>query len=184
MDDIAKDAGVSKKTIYKDFVAKGELVQHLVAKLLYRHKQELDNCAATAQDAIHEVILYTAGPFDSIALINQAFFYELEKFFPAEWKQVIEHRDNVLVPCIITNLEKGIERDWYRSDLNLPLVGEVRVQQIMTALNPKTFTNRKLQSSELMLQLSELYLQGITTQKGKKLINKYLNVNNENQFSI
>ena len=184
MDDIAKDAGVSKKTIYKDFEAKSALVQHLVLNLLGVHTEALKNCAATAKDAIDEVVLYTQRPFDSIALINQSFFYELEKFFPVEWKQVTEHRKQVLVPSILSNLEKGIAEDLYRSDLNLQLVAEVRVQQILTALNPRTFNERKLQGSQLILQLSELYLQSIATPKGKKLIHKYLNKNNEQQFSI
>jgi AcrR family transcriptional regulator len=183
MDDIAKNAGVSKKTIYKDFEDKTALIRRLVADLLTCHREEVEKCAGVATDAIHEVILYSRTPFQTIALINQAFFYELEKFFPGVWKEVTGYRQQVLIPSILANIKKGITEELYRADLDLVFVAEVRVQQILTALNPKTFTGRKIQRSNLMMQLSNLYLQGIATPKGKKIINKYLNVNNEQQFS-
>jgi hypothetical protein len=53
----------------------------------------------------------------------------------------------------------------------------------MTAFNLAEFGGEIKQSNELLLQLSEFYLFGIATSKGTKLINKYLNVNNETQAS-
>src|SRR5687767_7019365 len=115
MDDIAKNAGVSKKTIYKDFEDKTALIQQLVADLLACHQEEIEKCADAAKDAIHEVILYTRTPFQTISLINQAFFYELEKFFPVVWKAVTEHRHQVLIPSIIENIKKGIKEELYQA---------------------------------------------------------------------
>jgi len=183
MDDVAKNAGVSKKTIYKCFDDKNQLVQRLVSDLLSCHKQGLEQCREGAKDAIDEVLLFSQTPFNTVAVINPGFFYELKKFFPVVHRLIADHTQHVLIPSIIKNLEKGIEQELYRNDIDLLFTAEVRVQQILTAHNPKTFTDRILQSNKLMLQLSEFYLHGIVTQKGKKLINKYLNVNNENQFS-
>ncbi|MDO9374618.1 MAG: hypothetical protein Q7T76_09375, partial [Ferruginibacter sp.] len=77
----------------------------------------------------------------------------------------------------------GIFQELYRNELDPGFIADVRVQQISTALNPKNFTDRKIRGSDLMKQFSAFYLQSITTPKGKKLINKYLNVNNEQQVS-
>ena len=53
----------------------------------------------------------------------------------------------------------------------------------MTVLDVKTFTDRLVQCSKLLQQLTELFLHSVATIQGKKLIDKYLNVKNENQFS-
>ncbi|MDO9377075.1 MAG: TetR/AcrR family transcriptional regulator, partial [Ferruginibacter sp.] len=100
MDDIAKKAGISKKTIYKDFEDKTALVQQLVTDLLTCHGQAVEKCAREANDAVEEVIRYTSTPFHTIAVVNQTFFYELEKFFPAVWKEVTKHRQQILIPSI------------------------------------------------------------------------------------
>jgi len=183
MDDIAKHAGVSKKTIYKSFEDKNQLVQRLVSDLLRCYEQAIEQCKTEANDAIDEVILFTQIPFNTVAVINACFFYELEKFFPSVYELIVEYRQKVLIPTVIANLKKGIDEAVYRPNLDLPFIADVRIQQVLTALNPKTFTSRQQQGNTLILQLSELYLHAIATEKGKKLINKYLNVNNENQFS-
>lgn len=184
MDDIAKHTGVSKKTIYKDFEHKNQLVHQLVTELLLCHKQALDQCSVEARDAVDEVLLSTQAPFNTIAAIHPGFFYELEKFFQPVWQLTTIHRRQVLIPSIIQNLEKGIAAEVYRPEMDIPFVTDLRVQQILTAINPRTFTDRKIPAKKLMLQLSEFYLYGIATPKGKKLINKYINDHNEQQFSI
>jgi AcrR family transcriptional regulator len=183
MDDVAKHAGISKKTIYKSFEDKIDLIQRLVSDLLLCHCEALKQCVEQAKDAVDEVLLFTQTPFDTIADVNPCFFYELEKSFPIVWQLIEEYKQKVLVPSIIQNIRKGIDEGLYRQDIDSRFVADVRLQQIMTAFNRKTFIGKVGQSHKLMLQLTDFYLHAIGTENGKKLINKYLNVNNEKQFS-
>ena len=183
MDDIAKSAGISKKTIYKSFSDKNQLLQYLVDDLLACHKQAMLECSNKAKDAVDEILLFTQTTFHTIALINPSFFYELEKFYPFLWQSVTDHKQQVLVPAIIQNLHTGILDEHYRQNLDIQFMAAVRLQQISTALHPGSFSDKMMHGSKLLFQLSEFYLHGIATRKGKKLIEKYLNVNNEKQYS-
>ena len=183
MDDIAGHAGVSKKTIYKSFEDKNHLVRLLVTELLTCHNNALKQSIVDAKNAIEALINASGIPFNLIAAVNPGFMYEIEKFYPAIWKLVIEHKQNVLLPAIIENLKQGIEEGLYRPEMDIAFVADVRVQQIMTAFDVKTFTDRVIQCNKLLQQLTDLFLHAITTPNGKKLIDKYLNVNNEKQFS-
>jgi AcrR family transcriptional regulator len=183
MDDIAAHAGISKKTIYKSFEDKSQLVQLLITELLNCHTKALQQSSRDANNAIEALINSIGTPFNLMAGINIGFMYELEKFYPAIWKLIIEHKQNVLIPVIIENLKQGIEEGLYRPEMDIAFVAEVRVQQIMTAFDAKTFTDRLVQRNQLLQQLTELFLHSVATTKGKKLIDKYLKVNNEKQFS-
>ena len=183
MDDIASHAGVSKKTIYKSFEDKNQLVHLLVSELLKCHTEALQQSRAEAKNAIEALVNSTGKPFSLLADINPSFMYELEKFYPSIWKLVTAHKQNVLIPAMIENLQQGIEEGLYRPDIDIVFVADVRVQQIMTAFDVRTFTDRLIQCNKLLQQLTELFLHSVATTRGKKLIDKFLNVNNEKQFS-
>ena len=183
MDDVAKAACVSKKTIYQFFSSKNEMLNSVRQDLLTRHQQGLEQCRKNAKDAVEEVVLSAQLTLENTTLIKQNFFYDLEKSFPKEWLLIKAYRLQVLLPFIIQNLQKGIADGHYRDGLDVPFIAQVRVQQIMTAFNLVEFGGEIKQSNELLLQLSEFYLFGIATPEGTKLINKYLNVNNETQAS-
>jgi AcrR family transcriptional regulator len=179
MDDLARNAGVSKKTIYQFFSDKNELINMIVRELAGCHHQLFLSCRANSKDAIDEVLQQSATPFDTWASVNPGFFYELEKFFPQAWKQLEQHKTKVLQPAIRKNLERGMAENIYRQDLHIDSIADIRLQQLTTALQPATFTSRRISVHGLMNEFTMFYLHGITTEKGKKLLYKYLKDLNE-----
>ena len=183
MDDLARMSCTSKKTIYQHVADKNELVDRVVEDLIRCHKEAMDQSGEAAKDAVHELVLKSRVPFVTLASINWNFFYELEKFFPAAWQKLIAHRQQVMLPSIIKNLQRGVAEGLYREDLDTQFAALIRLQQITTALNPKDFTQTTTDALKLMNSLTEFYLHGIVTTKGKRLINTYLKNNNEDGFS-
>ena len=181
MDDLARQSGVSKKTIYQAVADKQELVAKVVEDLIKCHKELVATTGQSASNVIDEVVQLSCLPFDTLAAININFFYELEKFFPSEWKKLLEHRQTFMLPTITDNLKRGIAEGLYRDDLDVDFTAKIRLQQIETALKPIGFSDRKIEPRRLMNELTLFYLHGIVTTKGKRFINKYLNLNNENR---
>lgn len=181
MDDLAKQSGVSKKTIYQAVADKQELVGKVVDELIECHKNTLTNSIKAVENAVAELVSLSCLPFDALASININFFYELEKFFPAEWQKLVEHRQKFMLPTIVKNLKRGIEEGLYRNELDIDFTAAIRLQQIATALNPTGFNTKKVDARRLINELTLFYLHSITTTKGKRFINKYLNQNNENR---
>lgn len=181
MDDLARLSGVSKKTIYQFFSDKADLIHHLVDELIGCHQQRFRHCQLTANDAVDEVLKQSHEPFETWAAVSRTFFYELEKSFPDAWTKLVEHRQNVLLPGIRKNLKRGVDEGLYRSEMDLSFVADVRLQQLQQALQPTTFTGRRMTVTQWMNELTVFYLHGITTEKGKKLLTKYLQNRNENK---
>jgi AcrR family transcriptional regulator len=182
MDDISRDAAISKKTIYKSFDDKNQLVTRLVEDLISCAAVRLEKCKREASDAVGEVMLFAQTTLDIVGQISPNFFFELKKFCPGVWKKVEAFDNNLLLPLIAGNLKKGINDEVYRADIDVAFTSDLRLQQIRSVLNVKNHAG-KLQSNRLMMQLTEFYLHAITTPKGKKLIHKYLIEHNETQFS-
>ncbi|MES2874527.1 MAG: TetR/AcrR family transcriptional regulator [Daejeonella sp.] len=178
MDDISKGVAVSKKTIYKCFVDKNQLVERIVEDLIEGFKDRTSECRKHANNPIEEVVLFTAAAADVVANISASFFYQLKKFFPVIWRRIEDFQKNWLLPFITENLKQGINEEVYRPDINIPFTVDIRLQQILTVLDARTLIGRPMQLHKLM-QLTEFYLHAIATPKGKSLIIKYLKADNE-----
>jgi len=172
MDDLAKQAGISKKTIYQFYADKNELVNTIVDDLIECHSHLSVECRVNAKDAVDEVLQQSNKSFDTWAAVNQTFFFELEKSFPEAWQKLEQHKQKVFRPAIIKNLEKGISEKLYRDDLDLPFIADIRIHQLTSALQPNSLTDRRMNVSQMISELTIFYLHGITTEKGKKLLYK------------
>jgi AcrR family transcriptional regulator len=174
MDDLAKTAGISKKTIYQYFSDKTQLVDTVVDTMIHSNQDRFLTCNNTARDAIDEVVKQTKTASITLSTIRLRFFHELERSFPLAWKRVVQYKQKTILPVIIRNLNRGIAENLYRPDINVPFVAEIRLQQLITALNPESFTDRKTDFFQLMNDLTAFYLHGIATEKGKKIISNYI----------
>ena len=181
MDDLARVAGISKKTIYQSFSDKRELVGKLVNDLVSCHKQRCQEVTATAADAIDEVLKQTTGSFDTWTAVDPRFFFEIERSFPEAWQELEAHKKQAFLPAIKQNLQRGMAEGLYRDDLDVAFTAEIRLHQLAIALQPSAFTARQMSVGKLVWELTLFYLHSITTEKGKRTLNKYRKSRNENR---
>ena len=180
LDDVAKLAGVSKKTIYRFFPGKARLINTIVEDLIQCHKELLKECHVKAKDALEEVLLQSGLPFTTWTSVTPGFFYELQRSFPCAWEKLEHHKQKLLLPAIMKNLEEGKKAGYYRHEIDVVFMAAIRVSQLGTALQPQVFGNRQTGVHKAINELTIFYLHGITTEKGKKLLYKYLKNRNEN----
>lgn len=163
MDDIANELGISKKTIYQFFDDKKSLVHEVVGDLIRSHNQLFETSRLQAHNAIDEVLKQDSGGPIICKNLRLTFFIDLEKLFPEVWKELEQYKLKAH-KAITDNLRRGREEGFYRDDINLTLNSDLRLEQLINILKP-----------ELVHQVTVLYLRSITTDKGRKLLNKYLN---------
>lgn len=181
MDDLAKQAGVSKKTIYQCYTDKNELVNTIVQDMVSSQVSLFATCEDEARDAVEEVLLKADATLRTWATVSQPFFMELERSFPESWKKLLEHKDGVLEPGIKRNLQRGITEGLYRSELDLSFTAAVSLHHHVVTLQTNAFTQPGRNPSQVFKDLTHFYLHGICTEKGKKYLNKYINNVNENR---
>jgi AcrR family transcriptional regulator len=178
MDDLAKQAGISKKTIYQFVSDKNELIEKVVEEWMLVHKQALKKAVKESDNAVEELFMQDNLPFSAIASVNIHFFHQLEKFFPAVWKTLEAHKQKIVRQSIVKNLQRGIQENHYRNDLDVQFLSDVRLQQISTALNPVDFTERRGETKKLMYDFTVFYLHSVVNANGKRVLNKFLKNNN------
>lgn len=173
LDDIANDLAISKKTIYKYFDNKADLVKAVTEHIINNVEYSCGTCFASSSNAVSELlnlIEFINGFFTNI---NPSVMYDLEKYYPESYAIFRKSQDEVVLNQIKDNLKKGIQEELYRADLDIDIVAKLRIGQIQLPFNTDLFNPEEFEIRKVQLVSLELYMMGIVTEKGNKIIEQY-----------
>ncbi len=173
MDEIANATGMSKKTIYRHFANKNELVMDMVKMTLQRNSQQQDWEIKTAENAIHESFLAIDQTMELFRKMNPLLIYDLKKYHPQAYKIYSEFKSERMYKIIHAGIERGIAEGLFRADLNVEVVTRYRVETLLIPFNPEFYNKVNIGLDEASKELFYLFLFGIASAKGSKLIEKY-----------
>jgi len=173
MDDIAAQTGMSKKTLYQYFADKEELVNAVVTTHLDREQNDCFVAIENAQNAVHEIFLEFDHVQEMLSEMNPVVLYDMEKYHPQTFAKFKAYQDNFLSGIISRNLRRGIEEGLYRPVLDVDIITRFRIFTMMAAFNLDVFPSSRTNLLYVEQQLLDLFLYGIATPKGIKLIEKY-----------
>ena len=173
MDDIARRAGISKKTLYQHFANKQEVVNDSVT---WYKNQMTENCGAVllnAENAIEAMVLMLAYMDDMNKRINPMALFEMQRFFPDAYKIFRELLEQCDVVMLRENILQGMREGLYRDDLNADLLARYRLETSLLVLQPSLLVSKREHLMSVALEIGEHFLYGIMTPKGEKLYQKY-----------
>ena len=174
MDDIAKHLGMSKKTIYQHFRDKDELVNILIKDKLTVQDCNMGLSAKNARDAVEEIFFAIDNMHELLTGMNPKLFYDLQKYHPKAWLYFKNFREKKLGKVISENLERGVKEGFYRKEIKIDILTQMRLAQVDIIFNQHDhYTTNKYTIAQVMIELTEHFLQGICNQKGIEQINQY-----------
>lgn len=165
MDEISRELGISKKTVYKYFESKNQLISSIVDRIVevekrtFREEVEMRSTWFEKLEAMLTMFTPDDIPFHLIE--------ELYRYFPEEKKKIeelAEFREGILRPLI----EQGQELGEIRSDLNPAIIILVIHNIFLTPTNQQALDTHDITVKQLLEQLKELFFHGILKMSGGK----------------
>ncbi|MBS1916325.1 MAG: TetR/AcrR family transcriptional regulator [Bacteroidetes bacterium] len=175
MDEIASQLGISKKTIYQFFTDKDEMVEAVVDQEVKKSADECLHCKGISENAVEEIFIAIDMMDELLKAMNPLIMYDLEKHHPKAFKKLRDHKYQFMYRMIRENLERGIKEELYRPEINIDVITKNRIESAFLGFNQDIFPQSKYKISEVAYELAMFFLHGVTTTKGKKLIEKYSN---------
>jgi AcrR family transcriptional regulator len=179
MDEVAKNLGISKKTIYQFFKDKNELVYVVARDHMAETEGIMKKINEVATDPIDEVLKISQALRGIMQNMNPSLLFEIQKHHPKAWKAFTDHKEECIHSSLTQNLKSGIEKGLYRNEIDVEILSRLRLEEIQMAFNPLIFPASKFNIQKVQLQFIEHFLYGICTLKGHKLINKYKQIKEE-----
>ncbi len=171
MDDLAKELVVSKKTLYKEFDNKADLVRFCVEYELKNSEKSFQEFADHTENAIEELVLSAADIHAELQQFHPSIIQDLIKFYPDSWNLIEHHRDVFAKNNIENNLRKGIKQGVYRKDINIEVVTLLYLHLSFFTFH---FDEIKHKVSEVYLEVLRYNVHAIATPKGIELFEQLI----------
>jgi TetR/AcrR family transcriptional regulator, cholesterol catabolism regulator len=174
MDDIARELGISKKTIYQHFPDKDAIIVEVVKQELSCEKEEMQRMEGEADNPIDQVLRASKYIRAALTNVNPVLLFDLKKYHPAAWELFETHKQQHIIKSIRNNLEEGIQQGLYRPDLNVDMLARLHIHQIELGFDTSVFPPERYNLVDVQLQFLHHFLRGLLTEKGFALYNQYI----------
>jgi AcrR family transcriptional regulator len=174
MDDIAKNLGMSKKTLYQFFANKDELVNAILDKHLETDLCFIESLSKSTDNAIDDLIHIATMVNETLKKIHPSIHYDLEKYHPTAWKKFGEHKRKFIYKSIHSNIVKGMKEGLFREDINPEILATLYVSKADVVFDPFVFPAEKFAFNRVYLEMLKQHIRGMATAKGLKYIDKKL----------
>lgn len=173
IDDICNELRISKKTFYKYFSQKEDLI---LAVLL--------NSGKKATEKFHK-IYQNHNAIDALILIikeirkvenNQShiFMHDLEKYYPEIYKKFTETKSCSIKESFEKNLRQGVKEGYYREDLDIEMTALFHSLNMKVSVEEMIKTYPKNSQKRIADFFIDLIIRLITNEKGFEYIQNKL----------
>lgn len=121
MDELANELGISKKTIYKYFESKEDLVVESVIFLIENFKDDIQTIVASQNEPITSIILIYKKGFEHLKNFKPSFIFGLKKYYPKANAIFDGFRDNFTKTTIYNLLVEAKSAGIIKPEVNLNL---------------------------------------------------------------
>jgi hypothetical protein len=181
MDDIAKELAISKKTIYKYFTNKEELVDE---SLTYLHEiiHHTVSCICDKEfNAIQENFEIKKTFKNLFRNTGDSPMYQLQKYYPKTYNKLMTNEFSMFKDCISKNIEKGIREGLYRKGIEVQLITKFYFSLVMSVHDNNLYKHDINSINSLEFKILEYHTRAIATEKGLQILEEQLQKTNDIQ---
>lgn len=170
MDDLAREFGVSKKTLYLKYKNKDELLEDV---LLYSTTKILKVIKDLDEKIENPIIrMFSRDEYmDKVSDSNNSIMLkQLIKYYPDLFQKHMLVFSEKFADIVISNIEKGRKLGYYREDFDAKLYAKMYFQLIMSYDSSPFIDTSSLTKKEYHMEALRLHMYAITTEKGRQFM--------------
>lgn len=174
MDEIASELRMSKKTIYKFFPSKDDLIMAIAKHFMNRMKNKIVPALNTDKNAIEKLgelikILATASE-----KVSSKRMEEMKRYYPGLWNEIDRFRTEMMFGNITKVIDQG-KKEGLFIDYPTNIIMNVLVASVRNIVNPDFILNNNFSIIEAARYAFKIIIGGIVTDKGKRIFNQTIN---------
>jgi TetR/AcrR family transcriptional regulator, cholesterol catabolism regulator len=173
MDDIARELGMSKKTIYQYFKDKNEMVVKITETYLHEDETCMQDIEQESSNAVEAVLKMSDYFRQALSEVNPAMIYDIKKYHPEAWQLHQTFSKTKFVESFEKNYAWGVSDGLYRKDLNIRILAHLRLAEINLTFDESVFSNKEFDVVDVHITMTEHFLRGIMTDKGFEIFNQF-----------
>jgi len=171
MDELAALLQISKKTIYKHFPSKENLVMEITKFWLVGSTERVDKIVHSKTDVVSKFVKLLEDYSCELSRVSDKWIKDFQVHYPDIWKSVEEFREEKIFYYARKLFKQGMKEKYV---VNIPteIVIASHIASMRAIVNPKFLMENNFSMTEALKYVFEMQLNGILTDKGRT---KYYN---------
>ena len=166
MDDIARELGISKKTLYQYVENKSDLIEHIFQDRISCEKEIMEKIREESVDAVDEMLQVGRYFTRELRQISPTVMYDLQKYYRSTWKEMKTLHRQYVYQLIRENMERGIEQGLYREDMDPDIIAKLYVGKTFQIVDEELFPLQQYDLKKLFEEFISYHMHGIASTKG------------------
>lgn len=174
MDDIARELGISKKTLYQTVTNKETLIQLVLEDDTCKDMAVLERSRYQSADAIDEHLRNSRYFIREMRKISPTAMHDLRKYYPELFHSQVKSHRQAFHRSVAENLERGMEEGLYRDDLDAEVIANLYSGMTAMVIDRGVFPAQERSLSEILHQHTMYHFNGVVNRFGHERLEHYL----------
>ena len=179
MDDIAAALGISKRTLYEVFSDKETLLMECLLKAQREGDAYVKDVYEKASNVLEVLLKLYQRSIEKFHNTNKKFFEDIKKY-PKVY-EMMKNRQDSDSQKTMSFFKTGVEQGIFRSDVNFAIVNLLVREQFDVLLN--TDICNEYPFIEVYESIMFTYIRGISTEKGAKVLEDFIQEYRKNRIA-
>jgi TetR/AcrR family transcriptional regulator, cholesterol catabolism regulator len=170
MDDVARELGISKKTLYQFVENKNDLVSQTMDRHITEQCKTDDKLHFSAQNAIDEMLTVVKTMVNEMQKMKPNIIFELQKYHREVWEKIERFQHEYIERVAMRNLQWGRQDGLYRDDFDADIAVKFYIYGSFLIFNDELFPKPPYTFDGLFKEFIMNYLHGIASDKGREYL--------------
>lgn len=171
VDDIASSLRMSKKTIYKHFPTKQDIIKEVAAQFMRTHSEYIARIVNHDYNAVEKLFYIFKYMGTVLISVNEQWFSDIQEQSPEIWAEIEEFRTKIMGLNVSKIIEQG-RREGYIVNHPSQIIINIFISSIRGIINPTFILNNKMNAGSALESTINILMNGILSTKGKIVYKK------------
>ena len=166
--ELSGELGISKKTMYKFFPSKEELVKTIVRMTLRSAQKEVERITVQDKPFVHrlaEVMMFIGK---MVSRFSKSFQQDLLRFAPTIWKEAEAFRREHILSKVVAMIHQAKKENVFRSDVNDEIIVMMLTTCIQNIVTPDVLSRHSFSPKDAMYTIFHVIFEGALTEGARK----------------
>ncbi len=168
MDELSSELGVSKKTFYKFFPSKDDLLRatvHLVMRSMEKRMEEIVSSNKPFVEKMADVMTLVGKLTNKM---SKAFQSDIQRFAPSLWKEIEKFRREQILNKVEKMIHQAREEGIFRDDVNEKILLLMILSCVQGIINPEVLVQNSFSAEEAFRTIFNVLFKGSMSDDARK----------------
>lgn len=168
VDEIASQLGISKKTLYKSYPSKEELLRASLHSMMRSAGWELERIVSSDKPLVEKLVtaMMTMGTY--LNRVRKESVLDLQRSAPTIWKELDKFRKEHIISRLVAMVAQAKSENILRPELPEDVVIQMLIDSIQGIVNPEILITHSFSAEEATRAIITVIFQGALTDTARK----------------